>query len=187
MAEKIEPVPYEVVFLYSCQFCKKAHAEYGRLVQPGVVLTHQGELKRRLLELVKEKFLEAHPKKEFDLTRLTVEEFTSGNKTEVDPATIEVKEEDLTKKKEEKKQKEEGLQIEKILPLPMMGTNVAGIEKMLTTRMTEIRKREKEIDEQVKKLTKDLEEMTTELAELEQLQKVAEEIAAKKSEKEKKK
>lgn len=189
--KKPDSIPYEVVLLYSCQFCKKAHSEYGRLVQPGVVLTHQGELKRRLLELVKEKFSKAHPKKEFDLTRLIVEEFTNGNKTNVDPTTIEAKEvkgEDLTKPKEEGVEeflKKKIPEIEKVLT-PTVPINATGIMKMVGERMVAIRKREKEIDEQVEKLTADLESMNKELEELEKLQTAAEETATKKSGKEKK-
>ncbi len=183
MVESVDsdPIPYEVAFVYKCRICKQLHSEYGRLTQPGVVLTHQNELKERLLELVKENFFKAHPKRAFMYSDLTVHEFVNGNKTVVDPKTIKVK------GKPQPEEKEEIPQIEKVLPLPMMGTNVAGIEKMLVVRMAEIRKREKEVDEKVKELTEDLEGMTTELAELEQLLKAAEEINAKKSGKEKKK
>lgn len=179
-------IPYEVAFVYDCQCCKKSHTEFGQIKQPGVAVTHREELKWRLLELVKEKFSKAHPKEKFDLDNLTVEEFVDGNKAEVNPQTIqprEVKGEDLTKPRP-KKGERKVLQIEKILP-PVITTNIAGIKKMLDDRMAEIRKREKEIDEQVKKLTGDLETMSTELAELERLQTAAEEIVATKSTKEK--
>lgn len=187
------PLPYQVAFSYGCQFCKNGHTEFGRLTQSGVAVTHREELKWRLLELIKEKFSEAHPKEKFDLGNLIVEEFVDGNKSIVDPQTIqprEVKGEDLTKPKEEEGVegflKKKIPEIEKILA-PTIPIDATGIMKMVKERMKEIRKREKEIGEQVEKLTSNLESMNKELKELERLQSAAEEIAAKKPGTEKKK
>ena len=115
MAKEETSIPYQVVFIYDCQFCKKGHTEFGRLTQPGVVVTHREELKWRLLELIKEKFSSAHSREKFDIGNLTVEEFVDGNKSAVDPQTIqprEVKGEDLTKPKPEKVEKEKSVDSE---------------------------------------------------------------------------
>ena len=188
MAEETT-IPYEVVFVYGCQFCKKGHTEFGRIMQPGVAVTHREEMKWRLLELVKEKFSKVHPEEKFELDNLVVEEFVDGNKSVVNPQTIqprEVKGEDLTKPKPKKEEgKEEVLEIEKRLPPLLPSTDIASIGKMLGARMVEIRKREKEIDEQIEKLTEELEVSKKELADLESLEKATKEIVAKKPEKEK--
>lgn len=184
MAEETT-IPYQVAFVYACQCCKKSHTEFGQIRQPGVAITHREELKRQLLELIKEKFSDAHPGEKFDIDNLAVEEVVDGNKIKVDPQTIkprEVKGEDLTKpkpKKEEEKEKapEAGF--------GRLSTDVASIGKMLVTRMAEIRKREKEIDEQIEQLTKELKVSKKELTDLEKLEKATKEIIGKKPEKEK--
>ena len=155
MTEDKVAIPYQVAFVYDCQCCKKSHTEFGQIKQPNVAITHREELKRKLLELVKEKFSESHPGEKFDLDKLVIEEFTDGNKSAVDPQTIqprEVKGEDLTKPKEEKPKRETVPEIEKILS-PVVPISAGGIMKLVGERMVAIRKREKEIDEQVKKLT----------------------------------
>lgn len=148
--EKTDLVPYEVAFVYKCRICKQLHSEYGRLRQSGVVLTHQNELKERLLELVKENFSKAHPKKAFMYSDLTVHEFVTGNKTVVDPKTIKVR------GKPQPEEKEEIPQIEKVAPLETgdlkKKMSFDEITAVVRARLAELGGSVKEYDKAIKEL-----------------------------------
>ncbi len=162
-----DSIPYEVAFVYKCRICNQFHSEYGRLRQPGVVLTHQNELKERLLELVKESFHKAHPKKAFMYSDLTVEEFVNGNKTVVDPKMIKVR------GNPQPEEKEEIPQSEKVSPFetgdPKKKMSFDEITNVVRARFAELGGSVEEYNKNIKKLTEAIAVAEQEMASLEAL------------------